>query len=588
MKTLTFITLIQIVFGLQDISIPNIIDKVLKIEDIQNVVIILVDRDANHNSKLFFPMPLPYVVFRKGNAETFNINILEVLQRNLFFIVCCDIREFKLLKIDKILRKLHSSKGLYIDDRNTTNITFTFERSWINGYMNVLLWTKSSSNNLYRYEQFPEFKVFPIDDINTTFYNSKTQLKDLNGYKIRTPLSREPPRAFLYVDPKTNETKIGGYAGKILINFLRLVNGTLSRLIPLNAINDYNMKEYLKLLKRNKVDILIHPYLYKKDLFLSFPIKTLRWEIIVPVDGELEPYKYFLMPFDTSVWLCILGTIIYISLINTFMHFLAEGSIKLLESFSEMLLRFLSMSSEESLQNISIIFLVFEFQVLLISFIINNLYLSHLTTFLTTDSSLEVIDKLEELVDRNIKVLAITYELANLLVGGYPKGFEELIVGISADELNKARNPLKNTSFAYFLTEDKRFYFFKQQEKLKRPNFHVMKQFITIVQLGLLMPLDSPFVNPLDDYLVRIQQAGLVSKWDEMAVQEGKITGDLVIMDNKDGVFNPLNLTNLQFAWMCVVMGNILACVIFSIMWLMKFTGLLPENTYFIYFDYVD
>lgn len=86
------------------------------------------------------------------------------------------------------------------------------------------------------------------------------------------------------------------------------------------------------------------------------------------------------------------------------------------------------------------------------------------------------------------------------------------------------------------------------------------------------MPIDSPFLAPFNDYLIRIQQFGLTSKWEKYGVATGKLSGELEIMHEEDyGIFRPLCLSDLQFAWLCLVIGNGLGALLFLGLWFNHF-----------------
>lgn len=553
--------------GSQDI-ITKVLDRIIATEKIENIAILTISDDPFENLPISFLTSIPYVIFKKGDAAKFNRDARKVLKGNLLFIVCCNIKQTTILEAGVVLQTFHSSKGLFMDHSNSTNTTGFFQWCWQNGFMDVLLSSRSYENNIFRYEQFPNFRIFKINDnIKYEWFNAKAQLKNINGYPIRTPITREPPRVMQYFDYKRNKTVFGGYSYNILNNFLKNVNGTLTQL---NYIKEYDMGDFRKHFITDEIDICVHPYMAGENYSISFPIKTLGWRIMVPVEGKFDPYLYFILPFADEVWIAISLTLFYISVISSVMQYVALRKFKWMECFCEVLLRFLNMPSEIPLYNGIINILTLKFQVLWFAFIINNLYLAHLTTFLATELPVRNIDTLEELIQKNIKILAFQYETERLLKIADHRNFEKILGGITPAEMILRRNKLSNTSFAYTSVDDRTFFFFKQQERLKRPIFHLMKDCLSIIQLGLPMPLDSPFLSPFNDYLMKILQSGLISKWENDGVDTGRLSGELEILHEDDyEIYKPLSLSDLQFAWMSLMIGNSLSILVFSGSWLL-------------------
>lgn len=188
------------------------------------------------------------------------------------------------------------------------------------------------------------------------------------------------------------------------------------------------------------------------------------------------------------------------------------------------------------------------------------MYLAHLTTFLATDLPAKNIDTVEELVQvqKNIKVLTIRIERVNSTqscLAGH-RSLDESLVQVTKAELDQV-NSLKNTSVGYLLAEDRTLFLFKQQERLKRPTFHVMKYCPSFLHVGLLMPMDSPFLAPFNDYLMKVLRSGLIPKWEMEAVDAGKFNGDFEIKQQDDyAVYRPLNTRDLQFAWLILLIGS--------------------------------
>lgn len=567
MKLLTAFTLfVSFGVGLQEI-ITTLLERIITTEGIENMAIFSPVQYLFEHFPKDFLTQTPYVVFKKGDTGKFNKGIQKVLQRKMLYIVCCDVEEATRSEVGSVLRTFHSSKGLFIDNSETTNFTTFFQWCWHNGFLDVLLWSRSSKNDIIRYEQFPSFRIFKIEDVTRdVLFNTKTQLGNINGYHIRTPIINDPPRVMKFFNPRKKKMEFGGYSYNILDNFIKSVNGTFTHL---TFLKEYDIVNFLNRTTAKEIDICIHSYMSGDNYAISFPLKTLRWELMIPVEARLDPYFYFIVPFENKVWFAILLTLGYIAIMSSCMQFMVTGKFKWMECFSDVLLKFLNMSAEVSLNNEQIIILAFKMQVFLFAFIINNLYLAHLTTFLATELPVKSIENLDQLIQKNIKILCVQYEADDLIEIVNRKSVEKLLVKVPVLEFLEQRNSLRNTSYAFTLAEDKILFLFKQQERLKRPMFHVMKDSLSILQLGLPMPMDSPFLSPFNHFLIRIQQSGLISKWEKDGADAGRITGDLKIMyEEESGAYRPLDLKDLQFAWLCLVVCGGVSVLVFTGSWL--------------------
>lgn len=545
--------------------VAKLIERIITYENIENIVFLKISQVVPDWLPKDIPKNIPWVVFNKGDSEEFNKEIGKILHKNLFFIVCCDVEEATLSETIQLLREFRqSAKGLFISDNNSSDFRKFFQWCWENGFLDALLWTQLHPDTLFRYEQFPNFRFWKIQDVTTDkLFNSHRQLKNLNGHPVRTPLFNEPPRVITYFNEMTNKTVFGGYCYDLLFNFIKLKNGTLSRL----DIENYDMKAFINKAVARELDISAHPYYPGTNYSISSPIFYYRYGIMVPVEGQLASNLYGIAPFENMVWLTILITFIYISIVSSFMDFLVSKSLKCMESFCDVLLMFLNMAAEKTFKNRSLIILASRIMILAFVFILNNLYNAHLTTFLVSEVNVRQVETLEELFTKDIKVLTSESKIVSDVVG--QENFEKHFVKVSYFELKQYRENLRNTSIAYTGTEEMIKFLFKQQQKMKRPNFYFLKECVTTIPLGLFMALESPFLQPFNHYLQRTLQAGLISKWRDNAFKHkiGEYSLNISMEDDQEG-YRPLNVFDLEFAWILLLIGYGSAVLVFAGSWL--------------------
>lgn len=566
---IAFTIFTSIGFGRQDV-ISELLERMTTTEEVENIAIISITEDPFEYLQNDFSNNIPCVIYKKGNAGMFNKDIRKVLRRNLFFIVCCNVDESTLVEAGSVLQRLHSSKGLFIDNSNSTKSTEFFQWCWKNGFLDVLLWTRSSQNHILRYEQFPNFRTFKIEDvIKDDLFDAKKQLENLNGYPIRTIIANEPPRVIKYFNSRTNRTMIGGYFYDTFYNFVKNLNATFTQK---KSAEKYDMDNFVKRVISKEVDICANPYVAGENYSHSFPLKTCRWDLMVPVVAVKSPYQYFILPFEGKVWVMVVLTLFYVSVMSSVMEFLVSGKFKWMQCFCEVLLRFLNMSSEAHLYNGFMRILALKLQVFLFAFVMNNLYLALLTTFLATDLPGTNIETLDELTKRNFKILGFQNVSEGVLKTINNATLTELFVIVTVEEINHSRDKLRNSSFAYSVADDKTYFILKQQERLKRPVFHVMEHALSVFQFGFMVPFDSPFLSPLNDFVMKIHDSGLLSKWQKDGIEHGKLSGVLEFMSEVDyGPYRPLHLLDLQFAWLILLFGGISTVLVFSMSWVLHF-----------------
>lgn len=558
---------IYLPLGISQVDIvTNLIERIIYTEQIKNIVIVSSEEDPFDYFQRSALIKTPYIIFNQEEAGNFNTDLKPVLRRKLFSIVCCDIEKDTWRKTGLVLKTFHSETILFIDENNSTIQKKFFKWCWQHGFLDVLLWS-NSTQNLFRYEQFPNFRIITIQDsVNEELFNSKNQLKNINGYPVKTPIFNNPPRVIKYFNYNINKTVIGGYSYYLLDAFVKSVNG---RLIELH-LPKYNVLDFTERIIAREIDICVHPHINDIKMALSYPIYTVKWQLMVPVQGELDPYFYFILPFKHKVWLAIMWTFCYISVSMSLIQLVVTGKIKLAKCMCEVLLNILSMPLETFKRNETITIMVFKFQVLLFAFIINNLYHAHLKTYMTTDLIINTIDSLEELRKSGTKILCSyiesTYYIHHLDLD------KDLLMIASEEELHHQKNTLKNSSYAYMITEDKYWFYSKQFEKLSRPIFTLVKDSLAFFQLGLSMPTDSPFLLPFNDFLMRVHQSGFILKWEQEGVNSGILSGDLDVRHFEDHLsYRPLKVADLKFAWLCLTVGCGSAALVFSVSWLMYF-----------------
>ncbi|XP_055839428.1 uncharacterized protein LOC129907326 [Episyrphus balteatus] len=405
------------------------------------------------------------------------------------------------------------------------------------------------------------YAYFPFADDPIQEFLLKNQillpnsLKNLNGYTFRTTISPEPPRAFWYTDKKGHR-HIGGSSGQIFLGFLKKHNATYVEMDTQNLKNDPGYA-IANATRWKIIDISMNLYDKFSGVQQSYPIKFVKWNLLVPLNGYLDSSQYFLKPFQPTVWICFGLVFLYLIVTDFLKDFFIsnEGPANVWKSFSRIFLIFLNMSLEKPVTRSY----WFYSQTMILAFIAVNFYLIFMTSFLTVYIKVKQFETIQDLIENNIPVLMLPSDFdfyRTQLQYEKPKGFENIIVLEDYETFSRELSSMKNTSFVYSEATDKLEFLMEAQLK---PKFHIIKDNLLQFYLGFLLKINSPFEEILNDFIFQVFSTGLINKWEENAYYQAKTEG-LIYTDSKkmyeeEKETKPLALYHFKFAWICFIVG---------------------------------
>ncbi|XP_055910494.1 uncharacterized protein LOC129944857 [Eupeodes corollae] len=387
-------------------------------------------------------------------------------------------------------------------------------------------------------------------------------LKDLNGYTFRTIISPDLPRVFWYKDADGNR-QIGGYVGQLFVNFLKRHNASFTE-ASIKDVESRFMLAVTEATKNKQIDVSMNAYKPVKGLQMSYPFALMRWGIIVPINGHIDANQYFVRPFFPTVWLSIGLTIIYIFSMNMLKDYLINEPLQnVWRNFSQIYLTMLNLPTEIPIKR----HFRFHCQVIILAFILGNLYTVLLTSFLTVYIQIKQFDTIKDLVDKRFSVMMVNYEWKAIEdLDLHPKDFEKIVTLVEREVMFRERNTMVNTSFAYAMGADKAIFYMGFQKRFAAKSlFRMLHDTLGNYYLGFLLIEHSPFTEILNNFIVEILETGLLDKWLNDAVSQVRSNGLLKIgtvhPDRK--VPYPLTVFHLSFAWICLTSGLIVATVVF-------------------------
>ncbi|XP_055842653.1 uncharacterized protein LOC129909604 [Episyrphus balteatus] len=303
-------------------------------------------------------------------------------------------------------------------------------------------------------------------------------LKNLNRFPIRTAFIREFPRVYGY--EKNGKEYVGGYVAKFFGEFVRRRNATAVRVKIKNLQNQF-VAAITNATLNGEVDISMYSYDTMKGLQLSYPFEILNWIILTPLNGHIDPNEYFLRPFSSTVWFLTVIAFIYIVGMNVLKNICCDRPAEIWRSFCLIYIRMLSFpipapdTHEYRLQ----------IQVLIFAFVLGNIYLAFLTSFLTVYIKVHQFQSIEDLIEHNFPVLMVNYEWERVSApGDHPINLERVAKIVDHSYFTMEAYTFGNKSRALAIGSDKA-NFLIEYEKSK--SMHIVRGSLENFFLGLLM-----------------------------------------------------------------------------------------------------
>ncbi|XP_055910481.1 uncharacterized protein LOC129944845 [Eupeodes corollae] len=545
------------------IQIKDIIERTSKEKDISTIaffgqiyefeleLVMLAEANAN----------IPRMLYSESYGELY---FAGDFNKNILLVACIDLWQRSMLnRIDNAFRGIHAaSRSIFLVPgeryKNLRYLVEHFEWCWSRGFVNVLV-IFLETNETFSYTPFPRMHVFrrTLDADEGTLFPDR--FDNLMGFPIRTPLQYDPPRVYTYVDNLGRQI-LTGYCAELFLAFLQRHNATLEE-VRINNSTDYNMPAIVQLINRAKIDISIHTYMDIGGIRSSYPVRMMQWCIMVPSQGEINAYWYFIRPFQLQLWLSCLGVLIGLSFLVALEERLQGVHYDFGRSCCDVFRFFLCLPSNDSRP--------FELRrgfrkilIFMLGFMLTNLYLAYLTSFLAKIILKPQIQTLAELVTKNISILTLDFEIPIVLKNrGLPEGFERLLVPISATTISRPEHLMNNRSLAYTITDDKAMFVLMQQIHLRQPRYKIVDECVSTIPIGFLLAKQSSFEKILNRFILRASACGFIYKWWSDMYATGLKAGILKVIPSTGKQTLPLTMQHFQFAWIALVGGLLLATI---------------------------
>ncbi|KAI8128994.1 hypothetical protein CVS40_2053 [Lucilia cuprina] len=410
-------------------------------------------------------------------------------------------------------------------------LRYLYEQKFVNSdvyYLNA----SSQRNEVFSYDAYPRFAVLNkshlVGDVRK-FYYKIIDKTDLKGYRFDTPLMQDPPKVIRYKN-KLGWPRIQGVTYNIIQLTLAYLNGTLNETETQqqswqqDRIPIVDMKYILEQVRERKVELAAHAYaLFHNDARVqkSYPLLVVNWCLMVPIFNHEFTMFYPFMPFQWKVWLTFTFAFVVIN-ITRIPPKPTQNPTKL---WFDMLLN-------------GFIFIQ--------SFFLCAFYTSTLGSFLTVTIIRKQINSLAELIESQLPIMIIDYELEFLLEAQFdlPLKFWQLLRPVNSSTFYRHQFTL-NSSYGYFTTYDTWHFLNLQQKHLKPALFRYTDICFGDYHLAFPMITESPIWRDVEYLMLRIHSSGLYY-YHEQKSFEYAIRAGLVRYRNEHSGFQTVGFVHLK------------------------------------------
>lgn len=492
------------------------------------------------------------------------------------------------------IHKIHCLIILLLNHIRLSKVYFIFDLFWQKKFINTIAYfSKNNNYQIFTYNPFPNFILenltYNYENFNfhKLFFN---KIKNVNGYEIRTPIRLDPPRVFKIYDKNLKNFSISGIAGSIYDGYCKYINATLKEIKDITTTISINHDQMLNLILKNKMHIGIHPYgNYNRDVIsLSYPIIPINWCLIVPVISKIPNYLYLILPFRKYIWYSIILSIFLFTIIKNCIYdklLLKLNQVNTKNNYKRIdfslslcyiicSLMYIQLPQNKSLK-FNWKFFIFYGQIFLLGFILSNIFLATLLSYLTSTVYGKQLNTVKDLINANMKIMLLDYDLDTFLKSrNITSDFYDLLIPVDSDTIQSHLLKL-NTSYSYSISSDRWEFFLKKQKFLKNKKLRLSPICLGTYMLSFPLQYDSPFLESLNQYILNVINVGLYNYWADTVFDEALQENIIEYEHDNDKILNkPLNLEHLRLVWIIWLCGLFISTISFCLELLKNYLNL--------------
>ncbi|CAD7077002.1 unnamed protein product [Hermetia illucens] len=513
---------------------------------------------------------IPRMIITKGSYK-----LLPYVHKDLINFVIMPGENFTGLLdlVHASLELLNNAKVLFIlpSHNSTENISSCVQWCWAHKIMNVVMAVQRSKVefDLYTYDPIPSIQIIKIPNNASLAELFPKRPKSFENFPVRTLRKYGFPRTFKYTNYKGKEV-YGGYLWNIFNAWATKYN------VQLEFVDSSGSDELDKILASEYMteDVIdIAPHFIggmQSDVKSTYPVLFDRICIMVPQSQRLPSYLYLYLIFDSSVWYCIIFGVIYISFAESIFNIITHNRFEFGLGFCNTILGI----SYQSISEKYFKFKSFKFihgQVMFLGFILTNLFLSSLSSFLTAILFYAQIETYEDLEKSGIRILVEDVTFKGLAYFGIiPFKWQKLYDPVDRETFFEHLWGWNN-SFAYSLSSDRFNLMGLIQKPLKKRIFYQTNICAVEATIGLSIRSDAIFMDSINNFIIRLYDVGLYEKYTTDLAYESIEAGIMKPFQIYLEPFVPLNVEHFDLSWILLSFGYSIAFLSFSVEYIVPF-----------------
>lgn len=516
--------------GVEWSFVLNTITSQDKIYDFDNFLIFssknLIDKDFPYIYKdLMMTVGKPTVLINTAMEMEARLNFDK---NSLSIIVSNNVSDTIMHTVDNMLRGLRTNKSIFIFfNINTFQIKTMVIWFWKRQFINTLLIYGKAHNEtkIRTFKPYPSMRDIDIthEPIDRFFVEN---IGDFEGYELRVPIKNDIPRILLNGDE--NSTDLSGLIGKVFVVFLEHNNISLKNTASAmkSRSKGIDMVEIFNMFLDDELEMSVHIYTLletkvegeKPVVAMSYPVEIIKWCLMVPLKNEISKSMYIVFPFQLGVWMTVFGSVLYVSVIFKLLGYFNPSRSNIDNflilttaiAFVFNINGFKKAPHNPSMMMFAICGMLFAF-----GFVITNMYMAYLSSFLTVTVFGKQINSLEDIVKENLTIQSLSHThmyMKNALnLSDFMLQFFQVEDDI--DRFTQNRD-LFNTAFGYPITTDRWKFLQIQQKQLTHKRFRLSDICFANVFSAYMMKYDSHLQRPLEHFIMKARDAGLFSHWE--------------------------------------------------------------------------
>ncbi|KAM7350225.1 uncharacterized protein ACRADG_008859 [Cochliomyia hominivorax] len=409
-----------------------------------------------------------------------------------------------------------------------------------------------------------------MEHFSHTFYGNTLSLqefllsnifwKDLKGYPIHVAIANNPPRALLYRREKT-QVILKGYYGSIISIFSNVYNASLVT----HEISDflyYSELDCLEAIQEDNMDICADSIAWNLHDVVTTPEELAASYLVVPYDKPLPRFQYFFKPFQTSLWLLVFISLIYIIITLSVIHRIQHNSWQITFHLEYAVLALINLPFElRKVKGFRRKYL--ELLLMFKGFIVSNWYLSILTSLLFARLYSRDINSVEDLQRLNVTIMVSKCEYTLLNTSNIDPIILKQLMIVPNHILHENRRNLY-PKYAYFSQYDTNNFYLYQQKFLLRPRMRELREVPVLTLLaGTAMRANWPFEHLLNNLYGLLMETGLCQHLLSVVNEDGIRLGYLKYFPTEYNFVEPLSLEYIQLPALILAGGYLMGFISF-------------------------